>query len=518
MYLVTAKEMREIDDHVITSIGIPSLVLMENAGSLVAREADRFAREHTVRALTHVNKSDKAFHWAILAGKGNNGGDGLVAARHLVEMGYAVTIIYVIAPEQLTGDAACERDIINRLNIPTMVYGEQAIEWQQFDGIIDALLGTGASGQPRGHYASLIEAANDSGLPIIAVDLPSGLDPDSGAAYKPCIQAVKTVVLALMKRGLMMTEGKQMAGEVVLGGIGIWPTFAGELGVQTFYLNEALFRQQLQIDPHLPRLADTHKGTYGHVLVCAGSRSMSGAGLLTAKAALRAGSGLVTWAVPDSLLDSLIGHLPEVMLAALPGNGHRRQSADALLELMASLDAAVIGPGLGRFSEDTQWLRTLWEESSVPLVLDADALNMLAEADGCQTWRKRTAPVILTPHPGEMGRLLGISTADVQKDRLEHARRFASLHQLTVVLKGAGTVIATPDGEVFVNETGNAGMATGGAGDVLAGVIGSLLAQGLTATQAACLGVWLHGAAGDRAAAQRQKLYSLIAGDIIEHL
>jgi hydroxyethylthiazole kinase-like uncharacterized protein yjeF len=512
MYVVTAEEMRKLDRHVIDVIGIPAPVLMENAGSAVARHVLDFSRKYA------SNRGNRPPHWAILVGKGNNGGDGLVAARHLVESGIDVTIVYAIPPEQLTGDAALQREIANRLGIPARVYGADPVDWRLIDGIVDALIGTGAKGAPRESYAALIRAANASGLPIISIDIPSGLDPDTGIPHDPCIRATRTVALAFLKRGLVQTAGIDSAGEVIVEPIGIWPQFAEKFGVQTFLLGERLFHERWGLDPRLPRKTDTHKGTYGHVLVCAGSREMSGAGLLCCKAALRAGCGLVTWAVPDTLVPFLIGHVPEVMLAGLPGERHLPAATDRLLELMHRRDAAVLGPGLGRFAEDVDWLRTLWEKSDRPLVLDADALNMLADAADFPSWPKRKAPTILTPHPGEMARLAAVTTADVQKNRIEVARTYAIRHQVTLVLKGAGTVIATPDGCAYINPTGNPGMATGGAGDVLAGMIGSLLAQGLSADQAACLGVWLHGSAGDRAAAKRPSGYSLMASDILEEL
>jgi hydroxyethylthiazole kinase-like uncharacterized protein yjeF len=512
MYVVTAEEMRRLDRHVIDVVGIPTSVLMENAGSAVARNVLDFSRKHL------PYKGNSPAHWAILAGKGNNGGDGLVAARHLVETGMNATIVYAIPPEQLSGDAARQRDIAARLGIPARVYGVDPVDWRLFDGIVDALIGTGAKGAPRGTYAALIREANASGLPILSVDIPSGLDPDTGVPHDPCIRATRTIALAFPKRGLLQANGMDVAGAVSVEPIGIWPQFAEAFGVQTFLLSESFFRVHFRLDPTLPRNSDTHKGTYGHVLVCAGSREMSGAGLLCCKAALRAGCGLVTWALPDSLVPSLIGHVPEVMLAGLPDERLLPAATEKLLELMRHRDAAVIGPGLGRFSQDVRWLRTLWEESDCPLVLDADALNMLAAADDFESWPQRKAPTILTPHPGEMARLSGVTAADVQKDRIETARTYASRHQLTLVLKGAGTVIATPHGCAYINPTGNPAMATGGSGDVLAGIIGSLLAQGLPADQAACLGVWLHGTAGDRAASRRTNGYSLIASDIIDAL
>jgi len=248
---------------------------------------------------------------------------------------------------------------------------------------------------------------------------------------------------------------------------------------------------------------------------------MSGAGSLCALAALRGGCGLVTWAMPRQMLEPMLGHIPEVMFAAMEDANEgewRHETIEALIKLAACKEAIVVGPGMGRFDKDTQWLRQLWEKTSCPLVIDADALNMLADAEDFAEWRQRAAAVILTPHPGEMARLSGLTTREVQRDRIGLARRYAVQHGVTLVLKGARTVAATPGGVVYVNTTGNPGMATGGAGDVLAGLLGSLLAQGLSAEQAAALGVYRHGAAGDRAAVKRHAPGSLIARDIIDEL
>jgi hydroxyethylthiazole kinase-like uncharacterized protein yjeF len=512
MYLVTADEMRKIDEDTIRTIGIPSMALMENAGNLVAREVAQFSE-----AAGWLRKK-KAPHWAILVGKGNNGGDGLVAARHLLESGIMATIIYALPPHLLTGDAALQRVAVINLGIRQVVYGTDTIEWRQFDGIVDALLGTGSAGAPRGSLASLIREANDSGLPIISIDIPSGIDPDTGQTYEPCIKATKTIALAFLKRGLAQHPGKEMAGDISVGKIGIPVQQAKKFHVRTYLLTEQLFEEKFQLQMNLPRRQDSHKGTYGHLLVCAGNESMSGAGMLCCKAALRAGCGLVTWAVPARLAPSLIGHLPEVMLQAIDKEWPHTDALNQLVNAMQQRQAFVIGPGLGRFADDTKWLRALWHRVDRPLLLDADALNMLAGANDFYTWPKRTAPVVLTPHPGEMARLCGTSTSEIQRNRIEVARAYAVEHQVTLVLKGAGTVIAAPDSEVFVNPTGNPGMATGGAGDVLAGMIGSLLAQGYDAKTAACLGTWMHGTAGDRAAARRNSGYSLIASDLIEEL
>ncbi|MDF2962048.1 MAG: bifunctional NAD(P)H-hydrate repair enzyme Nnr [Paenibacillus sp.] len=508
MFIVNADEMRKLDRYTIDTIGIPALVLMENAGRAVAEEVI-------------ANTDQRHRRFAVLTGKGNNGGDGVVAARHLLEAGYEAELIYADDPLLLQGEAAVQRDIAQKLGIPFIRYKEGTISWHKYDGIIDALLGTGSRGAPRGSYASLIEEANHSGLPVFAIDIPSGLDSDTGEAFEPCIQADLTVALAFSKRGLEQEPGVQKAGNVKVRSIGIPCSLAASFGVQTYLVDNQLLNSKLGLSEYERRSRNSHKGTYGHVLVAAGSRPMGGAGLLCSKAALRAGSGLVTWALPDSLLEPMLGRIPEAMLRGLADLGRGDWSAVAPLDLCALAKdkaALVFGPGAGRWENDAEWLRTVWTHTSCPLVLDADALNMISDAADFAAWPQREAPVILTPHPGEMARLCGTNTLAVQRDRISTARRYAQQFGVTLVLKGARTVTANPEGEVYINPTGNPGMSTGGTGDVLAGMIAGLLAQGFTTTQSATLGAYLHGAAGDRAAEGRAYAASLIAGDILDYL
>ncbi|MEC0238008.1 NAD(P)H-hydrate dehydratase [Paenibacillus kribbensis] len=570
MYMVTADEMRQLDRYTIDKLGIPALTLMENAGRAVADEvmklcagrcgssngslgghtnptcgvddADVF-RGQAIEKVTQTGPGElpghgevirtelwnhgrhavwQREHWYILIGKGNNGGDGLVAARHLTDAGLRVTVVYAASPDTLRGEAAAQRDVIAALGIPVIVYGRDALDLRGASGIVDALLGTGTQGPPREPYASLIREANASGAPLVSVDVPSGLDADTGALHEPCIRARVTVCLAYLKRGLVQYPGAEAAGDVVVRYIGIPPGLARECGVQLRLLTRDTLREALNVDVSRSRVPDGHKGTYGHVLVAGGSLRMSGAGLLAARAALRIGSGLVTWAVPEGLLPHVIGTAPELMLAAAATGRDGEWNADSaeeLLQLAQARDVLAVGPGLGRFTGDTGWLRCLWEEYEGPLVLDADALNILASAGPeLDAWKPRSAAVVLTPHPGEMARLLSISTAEVQRDRITHARQYARTRGVTLVLKGARTVIACPDGTAYVNTTGHAGMATGGAGDVLTGIIAGLLAQGLNASQAAAFGVYLHGVAGETAARHRQHPAAVVAGDIIEAL
>lgn len=512
MYIVTAEEMRKLDQYTIQQLGIPAMVLMENAGRAAAEEVIRFIREGV---------EGMAKPWLILIGKGNNGGDGIVAARHLLELGIKAELLYAVDPTSLKSEAALQREIARKLGIPAAVYSEGNVQWGRYAGIVDALLGTGTANAPRGQFAALIREANGSGLPIVAIDIPSGLNADTGEVYDPCIQAALTVALAFRKRGLTQYPGAERAGGVVVRPIGIPEKLAEQHGVRTYWSDNNLFRQRFGLELPLPRRADTHKGTYGHVLVVGGTLRYSGAGLLAAKAALRAGAGLVSWALPERLLEPMLGRVPEVMLAGVSdhGRGDWEETVPSdILQLAEGKDAVVLGPGMDRFADGGEWLRELWEGLAVPLVVDADALNMIADADDLAAWPKRSAPTVFTPHPGEMARLTGQAVREVQRDRIGLARQYARQHGVTLVLKGARTVTATPVGDVYVNSTGNPGMATGGAGDVLAGVIGSLLAQGYAEGTAAALGVYLHGIAGDLAGTHRPSLSSLTAGDIINYL
>ncbi|MBA9083589.1 NAD(P)H-hydrate epimerase [Fontibacillus solani] len=540
MKFLSSEQMREVDQFTITKLGIPAMALMENAGRAIAEEVLR---------LGGVDRSKIVQHWLVLVGKGNNGGDGLVCARHLADEGVSVTLLYAVPRDKLSGDALAQHRIVEALDLPLLEYVDD-VDLEQSDvqrdvvaagksgvvgreglarlltcggytGIVDALLGTGAKGAPRGVYADLIRAANRSGLLIVAADIPSGLDADTGAIHDPCIEARVTVSLAFMKAGLTQYPGAKAAGEVVVRYIGIPRALPPGMQAAGVLLTEESLGDELGIDVARRREADGHKGTYGHVLLAAGSMPMSGAGLLAAKAALRAGCGLATWALPAAVLPHVLGAVPELMLAPAGDSGAgawTEAATDEVLRLLAARDVLAVGPGMGRFPGEDGFMRALWEGASRPLVVDADALGILARADGLARWQRREAATILTPHPGEMARLTGVSTGEVQRDRLGIARRFALQHGVTLVLKGARTVVAAPDGRVFVNTTGHPGMATGGSGDVLTGIIASLLAQGLDAAQAATFGVYLHGQAGERAASLRHNPAALIAGDIIDAL
>ncbi|PDO09829.1 MAG: bifunctional ADP-dependent (S)-NAD(P)H-hydrate dehydratase/NAD(P)H-hydrate epimerase [Candidatus Reconcilbacillus cellulovorans] len=518
MYVATSAEMRELDRYAVETIGIPVASLMENAGWETARTAEAFLQK---KLRSRTVSGDRAFSWIILVGKGHNGGDGLVAARRLAEAGHRVRIVLAEPPDRMEPETVRQWEIAWRLGIRTDLYSPGANHLSDCDALLDALLGTGVRGAPREPYASLIREANASGRPIVAVDVPSGLDADTGRPYDPCIRAELTVTFALPKSGLVQDPALAFVGRVVVRPIGIDPRWAEAIGVRAMLLGPDAWRR-LDIDAERPLRPDTHKGAQGHVLIVGGSRGMAGAGLLCARAALRAGCGLVTWAIPDRLVESMAGRAPEIMLAGVADGGRGDWSAvrpDDVVTLAASRDAVAVGPGLGRFPGGERLIRALWENTDKPLVIDADALNLIASVGDFADWPRRSGPpAVLTPHPGEMARLCGVTAADVSIDRIGYARRFAEKHGVVVALKGARTVVAAPDGFAYINTTGNPGMATAGSGDVLTGVVAGLLAQGYTPLQAAALGVYLHGKAGDRAARYHPSLHSVTSVDILESL
>ncbi|MDN5347110.1 MAG: ADP-dependent NAD(P)H-hydrate dehydratase / NAD(P)H-hydrate epimerase [Clostridia bacterium] len=508
MYLVTAAEMAQLDSLVTSEYGIPSIVLMENAALRVVESIRRFFNDRVAgrRIL-------------IFVGKGNNGGDGLAIARHLMNAGAEVKVFLLARPEDLRGDARINLDIFKKMG--GRLYPLQAeahlqradIALLYADLVVDAIFGTGFRGAALGVPAQAINLINNSGRPVVAVDLPSGLEADTGRVFGPCIRATWTVTFALPKLGLVLEPGASYAGRLEVGDISIPKgLIAGR------DLKRRLLTREWCLE-HLPRREPGgHKGQYGRVLAIGGSPGLTGAITLTAEAALRAGAGLVTAAVPRSLHSIMETKTTEVMTCPLPETAGGALSLQALPEILSRLgnvNVVALGPGLSRDPEAAALARELYKQCGRPLVVDADGLNALADAP--EILNQHKAEVILTPHPGEMARLLGTTAAKVQEDRLQVAAQAAARWQAVVVLKGAKTVVALPDGRLFVNPTGNPGMATAGSGDVLTGLIAGLWGQGLKAEEAAALGVYLHGAAGDRA---REELgqQAMLAGDILKYL
>lgn len=528
MKVVTAGEMREIDRRTIEDIGIPGIVLMENAGRAVADAAGRVLGSLTVSGSGcdgggAAGDGDTAGNVAgrrvcIFAGKGNNGGDGFVAARYLANRGARVKAFLLGKKEEVKGDAAVNLAALARmgLEVEELSQGElhkARVAISISDIVIDAIFGTGFKGEISGLAALVIEAINDSSRPVISVDIPSGVDADTGGVAGRCVRASYTVTMGLPKVGLMLYPGALYAGNVVVADIGIPSAFASDERLRFNMSTSGYVRGLLPA-----RHPDSHKGDFGRILVIAGSEGMIGAAALTCLSALRTGAGLVTLGIARSLHDLMEIKLTEVITRPLPETEARSLSiaAQGMIESTAKrADVLAIGPGLSTNSETAQLVRNLLVSLNMPAVVDADALNAIAQ--DISVLRAARAPLVLTPHGGEMARLLGVNVNEVKRDRLATACRAARQWGKVVVFKGARTIIADPSGAAYINPTGNPGMATAGSGDVLTGAIAGLIAQGLAPFEAAIAGVYIHGLAGDLALEDKGEA-GLLAGDILERL
>jgi NAD(P)H-hydrate epimerase len=502
MLVCTAGQMRALDQWTIAH-GTPGHVLMERAGKGAAEVIRRrFGRGRTV----------------VVCGRGNNGGDGFVVARHLRRARWPLEVWLVGEPSAVQGDAArmlaAWRRAGGRVHVCRDGGDLERLRKHLLAAalVVDALLGTGLNAPVEGSHAVVIDAMNTAAAPILAIDIASGLSADTGRPLATAVRATVTATFGHAKIGQVVYPGIEHTGELEVVDIGLRPEGLETIGPTTHVLEERTVGCLL---PRRPRNA--HKGTFGHVLVVAGSRGKTGAALLATEGAARAGAGLVTLAAAALLQPVLEGHVREAMTAALPdGRDGTAALGDgiALMRLLEARDAVVCGPGLGLNPDTRTLVATIARTARVPLVLDADALNAVA---GTGVLGERLGPTVLTPHPGEMARLLAITTAEVQADRVRVARQLASRDRVVVVLKGARTVVAAPDGRAGIVPTGNPAMASGGTGDVLAGIVGGLLAQGLDPFDAACLGTFAHGLAGDRVAV-RQGEVGLLARDLLDEL
>src|SRR5467141_2330018 len=474
--------MRRVDARAVADLGIPGPTLMENAG--------RGAAEALLAALPERGLRPRALRVAIVCGRGGNGGDGFVVARRLKRAGARPDVLLTAPADALRGDAALKYQELRRAGIFARLVEDAAKVapvLQRADVIVDALLGTGAHGAPAPLVAALIEAINASGRPVVALDVPSGLPADGAAPEGPVVRAWLTPTFAAAKLALVLGPGVELAGRVSVVPIGV-PAPEVARDARTFVLEPS---DVAPLFPRRPR--DVHKGTYGHLLVVAGS--------LCARGALRSGVGLVTVATAASAQPTVAALSLEAMTEPLPETAAHTLAVKArepLASLTEARAAVAIGPGLGLDHETRGLARDLVGTLARPMVVDADALTALA--DHLHVLRGVHAARVLTPHPGEMARLIGGTVDDVQRDRLGVARTFATTHRVYLVLKGARTLIAEPDGRVLINPTGNPGMASGGTGDVLTGIIGALLARGIEPLGALCAAAYLHGLAGDLAA------------------
>lgn len=504
MRVVTANTMQETDRRSIEEFGIPGLELMEKAGRSCV---DEITAEFGLKGRA-----------VIICGKGNNGGDGYVIARMLGQKGWSVKVIILADREQICGDAAINLDKIpvastcfcSQEGILSAVHMEDIF---QADVVVDAMLGTGLRSDVTGIYKEAINLVNASGRPILAVDIPSGIHGTTGRILGDAVRAYITVTFAFAKLGHVLYPGAEHTGRLVIADIGI-PQKLMETAPGYDFLNPETMRPMLH-----RRDRQAHKGVFGHCLIIAGSTGKTGAAALSANSAVRAGSGLVTLAVAESINGILEMKTTEAMTVPLPdaGSGHLSSSAFPVIEkLLPGKDAVALGPGLDRRPGTVALVHTLVETITLPLVIDADGLNALAE-DMSVLRRKKSRQIILTPHPGEMSRLLGTSIPDVDAIRISVAQEFAVNYGVYLVLKGARTIIASPDGIAAINGSGNPGMATGGMGDVLTGIIVSLLGQGYPAWDACRLGVFIHGYSADMVAEEKGEI-GINATDVQEKL
>jgi len=492
MYLVTAAEMQAMDRKTIESFGIPGRVLMENAG--------RGATQILFNAFGDLSNEKIG----VVAGRGNNGGDGFVIARYLAQKGILVTV-YLLADKTLVkGDAAANLKLLSRLGVPVIEMPDKQSFLEHQTALrhqslwVDAILGTGLKSDVKSYFREVIEFINGSNKPVLAVDIPSGLNADTGHPCGVCVRAHTTATFAFAKTGHIMYPGADYTGQLEIIDIGIPPHIADEVRPL-----QHLLTKDLICSAFAPRPPDAHKGHTGHLLIVAGSTGKIGAAAMTALSAMRSGAGLVTLGIPESLNIALETQVMEVMTCPLPETADgaiSEASFDIIEELFLDKKCLALGPGLGTASATQKLVHRILTECRLPVVIDADALNCLA--GHTRILKNLDIPVILTPHPGEMARLMNSTTGEVQQDRINCARSFAKEFHVHVVLKGARTVTAHPDGSVFINPTGNSGMASGGMGDVLTGIIAGLITQGYSPESATNIGVYLHGSAADDLAAK----------------
>ncbi len=482
MRLCTAAEMMATDRQAIEERGIPGVVLMENAG--------RACCQYLAENLTDLFPGPVL----VVAGKGNNGGDGYVIARILCEAGWQVSTVVLGSESDVSGDAAVMLQIMKNLQFPvSFIRNENALQAEfstcRPSVIVDALFGTGLRSAIRGLEAEAISLINRSSAVVLAVDIPSGVNASTGQILGSAVEADFTVTFDTAKIGHGSRPGSDCCGQLEIFDIGIPATGRDPLSSQVRLLDAIAAKELLPV-----RSGFGHKGRFGHLLVVAGSPGKSGAAALAGQSAVRSGCGLVTVAVPASIHDIIEIKLTEAMSCPLHDDRGLlvSDSLDKILELLSERQALAIGPGLGTSDGLEQLMCNLIAELQLPAVIDADGLNLLSRQLDCLA-AGHAGQIVLTPHPGEMARLTGLSVSEIEADRYNVARNFSAEHGVIVLLKGPRTVIAAPDGRVNINGSGNDGLASGGSGDILTGLIGGLLAQGLDGFRAASLGAWLHG-------------------------
>ena len=504
--VLTSAQMQQIDRETIEVLGLPGAVLMETAGRAVVKAIDRHPR---------LGRSRRVL---ILCGKGNNGGDGFVVARHLQQRcreGFPLVLLCGKLGE-LSVDASTMARVAENCGIRIVELSknnlhELAQALDKSDLVVDALIGSGAAGAPRGLIGSVIELIREYQVPVVAIDSPSGVEMDTGQVPASALAAELTVTFGFEKIGHRLYPGRSVCGEVVVADIGFPEITAAQTGCRLFVSQAADINNRMPL-----RRPNSHKGDYGKILVVGGSTGLTGAPVLTSEAALACGAGMVTAAVPASLNAIFETRLTETMTLPLADNGRGELQPEALETILdalsAGMDVLALGPGLGRHKGTVKLVNELVRKLELPAVMDADGLN--AFAGSANAFASLKAPVVITPHPGEMARLAGMSVEKVRKSPIETARSYAADNGVVVLLKGAPSVVAHPDGRAILNPTGGPWMSKAGSGDVLTGIIAALLAQGLQPFDAAFCGAYLHGLAGDIAAEELGE-YSPVASDMI---
>ena len=499
MYVAGQKEMQLMDQYTMEKLGLPGIVLMENAGAAVVSEVIK-------------NFPNRNTHIIVLAGGGNNGGDGFVIARRLIDFGYDVMLVLAVAEQHLKGDAKVHYDVYKNRQLP-MVKAEN-VDLKKAQVIIDALLGTGVQGEVREPFYSLIQAVNETAAFVYAVDVPSGVNANTGEVANVAIRAHKTITFALPKKGFYLQQGPEMIGEVVCADISVPASL-----VQTLELDlPTCITHELGKSAVPKRIAHGHKGTFGHVLVIGGCKSYVGAAMYTAKAAFHSGTGLVTLAIPQTIYPLVAAQCPESLLLPLQDEMGAIAAKSFLTSVtdLASYKTIAFGPGLGRQADGESLLRQLLaKRSGQPLIIDADGLYFARSV--LKELRTYEGDVILTPHPGEMSHLTGFTVEKIEKDRLTVAKEFAQYYGVYLLLKGHRPIITTPDGEQFINPFGNDALGKGGSGDILTGFIASFIAQGASTADALIAASYYHASAAEQVGKERSN-YGVTPLDIVEYV
>ena len=506
MKVVTSQQMREIDRKAIEENKLSGLALMENAGLRIFQSLKNIYTDLRLKKII------------IFSGSGNNGGDGFVVARRLYDFGVKAKVFLLAPFNKIKGEAGENLNIIDKMGVElieaeTVKLEEIQKATQNSDLIIDAILGTGLQGRVIGLKAKIINLINLAGKEVVAIDVPSGLNVDTGKIVGPCIKATHTITLALPKIGLMLFPGTNYAGKVTVEDIGIPSYLLKNDKIKTNMVTQEIVKSLLPL-----RATSSHKGSFGKVLILAGSAGMTGAAYLASDAAMRSGTGVVVLGIPRSLNQIMEVKLTEVMtlpLAETKKQSLGEEAEETILKLMKDFSVLGVGPGISRELETQQLVRKIIEKSNIPLVVDADAIYALSK--DTTILKKVKVPLVITPHPGEMAKLINKDIDYVLDNQLDIAREIAQEFGIIVVLKGARTIVVNKEGEAYINIGDNSGMATGGTGDVLTGIICGLIAQGADSFSAAIAGVYIHSLAGNLARDIKGER-GMIASDILSQI